>query len=781
MSTARNADYDPDMVLDLGGIVRAIFRSLLWLLPLIFLVCAGTLLVLQFIPNKYQAEARLLIESKDSEFPGSTSSLEVERAVLDNEGVASQVQLLRSADLARLVARKVDLASIPEFNQDKSNSPFNKLLIEFGLKRTPTPSTVEERVLEHYYEKLQIYRLDESRVIAVEFLSEDRELSAIIANTILDEYITLQSRAKRESTEVAASSLEPQIAQLQTEVRAAQQAVENFRSKADLLIGADNIPLARQQLAEISSEYSAAQATKAESQAKADLIRELLNSGGSLETATDVLESPLIQRLRERQVEIQSNIAELSITLLPSHPQLKALNSQLSDYNRQIRSEARKVLQGLENGAKIASQQARALEGRLNELKAAAAKSNDDQVKLSELERQANAKAAQLDSVLAKFREAETRLRSQVLPADARIISRASVPVEPHSPKIFAITMIAALVTFLLGCTLVLMREFLSGRAVRPVSYDSRGNARSSDPPKVVKEWIEEDERKSKTRERRSPYEEREPEPEEPKSAGFAPMAYGFYAASNYDLTSERKERAAQYVANMKPEAEPLQDNLTDPGGYQDNDEAIQKADDMMMSRAGAGSSARKNDSGLPEPEKIAGCYAVLSVDEPDISHEIAFDLARMAADAGRSSVFVEVFPEEIDPNGAPGFSDLVAGDETFSKVIYRDGDSNAHIIEAGTMPITDDMADDDRFKLALEAMAKTHEVVVIDLGAIDGSQASANVLAYVNQVFIGASSEDYADDLEDAAEMLRNNTGSEVEIIYQRSRKRRGGADYAA
>jgi len=779
MTTARNADYDPDMVLDLGGIVRAIFRSLLWLLPLIFLVCAGTLLVLQFIPNKYQAEARLLIESKDSEFPGGSSSAEVERAVLDNEGVASQVQLLRSADLARRVARKVDLASIPEFNEYKSNSPFNKLLIEFGLKRTPPPSTVEERVLNHFYESLSIYRLDESRVIAVEYLSEDRELSAIIANTILDEYITLQSRAKRESTEVAASSLEPQIAQLQTEVRAAQQAVEDFRAKADLLIGADNIPLARQQLAEISSEYSAAQAAKAESQAKADLIRELLNSGGSLETATDVLESPLIQRLRERQVEIQSNIAELSITLLPSHPQLKALNSQLSDYNRQIRSEARKVLQGLENGAKVASQQARALEGRLNELKAAAAKSNDDQVKLSELERQANAKAAQLDSVLAKFREAETRLRSQVLPADARIISRASVPVEPHSPKIFAITMIAALATFLLGCTLVLMKEFLSGRAVRPVSYEGTGNARSSEPPKVVKEWIEEDKRKSKTGERRSPYEE--PEPEEAKSAGFAPMAYGFYAASNYDLTSERKERAAQYVANMKPEADPLQDNLTDPRGYQDNDEAIQKADDMMTSRAGAGSSTRKKDNGLPDPEKIAGCYAVLSVDEPDISHEIAFDLARMAADAGRSSVFVEVFPEDIDPNGAPGFSDLVAGDETFSKVIYRDGASNAHIIEAGTMPITDDMADDDRFKLALDAMAKTHEVVIIDLGAIDGSQASANVLAYVNQVFIGASSGDYADDLEDAAEMLRNNTGSDVEIIYQTSRRGRGGADYAA
>ena len=76
---------------------------------------------------------------------------------------------------------------------------------------------------------------------------------------------------------------------------------------------------------------------------------------------------------------------------------------------------------------------------------------NADQARLSELEREANAKAAQLDQLLLSFQEADSRLRAQVLPADARIISRASVPVEPFSPKIIASTIIAALVTFISG------------------------------------------------------------------------------------------------------------------------------------------------------------------------------------------------------------------------------------------------------------------------------------------------------------------------------------------
>ncbi|WP_150523493.1 exopolysaccharide transport family protein [Roseibium sediminis] len=773
MSTARNADYDPDMALDLGGIVRAIFRSLFWLLPLIVLVCMGTLFVLQFVPSKYKGEARLLIESKESEIPGGSRGVEVERAVLDSEGVASQVQLLKSADLARKVVRKLDLASIEEFNADKSDKLFNRLLIEAGLDRQPLPSTVEERVLKHYYENLAIYRLEDSRVIAVEYSAEDPQLAALVANTILDEYIALQSSAKRETTEVAASSLEPQIAQLEDEVRVAQQAVEDFRAQADLLIGTDNVPLAQSQLAEISSEYSSAQASKAEAQAKADLIRELLNSGGSLETASEVLESPLIQRLRERQVAIQSNIAELSITLLPNHPQLRALNSQLSDYDRQIRSEARKVLQGLENNAKVASQQARALETRLNELKQEAAKSNDDLVRLSELQRVANAKASQLESVMAKFREADTRLRSQVLPADARIISRARVPVEAYTPKVFATTVIAALITFLLGCTLVLMREFLSGRAVRQVSYGGHRGARSSEPPEVVRQWIEEDERRDDRSRRRAPSREGA----SARDSAFAPTGYGFYSASNYDLSPQRGDRAESHVSDLKPQSEAAQDN----GKLSGMAAALKAADEMMA--AGPKPTRKKDEYVLPEGHEINGRYVVLSVDEPDVSHAVAFELARSAAMAGRSAVFVEVFPEDIDPDGAPGFSDLVAGEEVFSKVIYRDSKTNAHIIEAGTVPITDEMAKDERFGRALEALAKTHDVVVIDLGAIDGSQASANILGFAEQVIIGASSDEYAQDLSDAAKVLKLNTGNKVDILYQpkKASGRGRGPGYAA
>lgn len=819
MNAERQTYPDDDMALDLGGLLRAIGRSLGWLLPLTLIVAAAVFLGLQFVAPKYMGEARVLIESTDNKFPGGSRGIEEERALLDAEGVASQVQLLMSADLARRVANKLNLAAIPEFDANGDGSLIGDLLTYVGLKSDTAGNSEEERVLKHFYENLDIYRLEGSRVIAVDYSAQNPVLAAKVANTIVDEYLALQSSAKRQTTELASAALEPQIVELRKEVQAARQAVADFRARADLLIGADNIPLNQQQLAETSSDYSAAQASKAEAQAKADLLRELLNSGGSLETASDVLNSTLIQRLRERQVEIQSNIAELSITLLPNHPQLRSLQSQLNDYNRQIRSEAGKILQGLESDAKVANQQALALEARLEELKVAAARSNADQARLNELEREANAKAAQLDQLMLSFQEADSRLRAQVLPADARIISRASVPVEPYAPKIIPSTIIAALVTFILGCAFVIMKAFLSGEAlynsgsVRAPQASGMRSRRGDVPPVSNPDF-----RQS------APVSAGSLSPREP--LGWH-QGYGL-ASANYAFSADLKDpaRHAHPEEAREPDARSLPEIDDDGDGsalskdtrrrslddvYRDYDKDV--APDWLGSMRGNEddpASAREEERATkptsePQPlsEKVPlvpwkksqkatfskdidvkGRIVVLSVDDEALSHELAFELARKASKTGKSSLVVEVFPDQANERGAEGFSDVVSGRMPFAKVVYRDAVSKAHIIEAGRYMITDDMVNSDRFKLALDAIRTTYEAVVVDLGAIDGSLASARMLSFADRVFIAASAPDHSHELQSAANLLAHNTGARVEVLIAGDMSpdpRRNGDGHAA
>lgn len=781
MNAERQTHSEDDMALDLGGLLRTIGRSLGWLLPLTLFVALAMFLGLQLVAPKYKGEARILIESTDN-LPGASRGEDQERALLDSEGVASQVQLLKSADLARRVASKLDLAAIPEFGAKSGSGLMESLFSLVGLDTKTQGNSEEERVLKHFYENLEIYRLEGSRVIAVDYTSESPVLAAKVANTILDEYLAVQLSAKRQTTELASAALEPQIVQLRKEVQAARQAVADFRSRADLLIGADNIPLNQQQLAEISTAYSEAQAAKAESQAKAELIRELLESGGSLETASDVLNSALIQRLRERQVEIQSNIAELSITLLPGHPQIKALQSQLADYDRQLRSEARKILQGLENDARVADQRSKALGARLEELKSAAAKSNADQARLTELEREANAKATQLDQLLLSYQEADSRLRAQVLPADARIISQASVPVEPDSPKIIASTIIAALVTIILGCAFVLMREFLNGNALY--------RAESPAAPKTIASAAAEDP-------------ETGPEAaaaNAAKSGSRPDGGYGFEGGYGQTKASYKLIPGAwQNVFAQKPETAEAPEEASPAG---DDAAPVARLPGEAAARVRSARERRQSPrydhdvapdwvgdmrgsdgSGEPEPAvapmrdtplktthaddvEATGRIVVLSVDDETLSHDLAFELVRRAARRGKSSLIMEVFPEQANSKAAEGFSDIVAGTAPFAKVVYRDAGSKAHIIEAGRVEITDDLVNSDRFKLALEAIKSTYETVVVDLGAIDGSLASARMLSFADRVLIAASAPDHGHELQSAANLLAHNTGAKVEVV---------------
>jgi uncharacterized protein involved in exopolysaccharide biosynthesis len=752
--------YQPqDMALDLGGLLRAIARSFRWLLPLVAVVAALVFIGLQFVPEKFKGEARVLIETADALFPGVARGAEDERALLDSQGVASQVQLLNSVDLARRVAQRMNLMSVPEFKAETEAGTLQQLLISIGLSPSPSRISAEERLLRHFARNLYVYRVEGSRVIAVEYSAKSAVLAAEVANAVVDEYLQMQSAAKRDSRAAAASALEPQIRRLTQEVQAARKAVEDFRAKADLLTGAGERTLNDLQLSEISSEQSAAQAAEAEAEAKAGQLRRQLESGGSLEGATDVLNSQLIQRLRERQVEIQSRIAELSTTLLPGHPQIRALTSQLADYDTQIRSEARKILNGLENDAAIAKQQAAALKSRVEELKAAAARSSADQVRLRELEREADAKAVQLDALMASYRNADTGRNAETLPADARVISRAGVPIEPYSPKIGLFTFISALATFLLGSAIVVMREFLSGDALKPVN-----EAEAYTAPVILRGPETGPEA---TRPVQSSGTERREETVVEREAADTPGH--FQDAAGHDVALEAG------TGDESEEARAVPENRGQGAALESLRAAANAASAPMTPVMGGAEAA----TGV-EPEQTAPRrFAVVALTDADLSHEFAFRLVRdLATHDEERALLVEVFPESEDPGAAPGFSDLVFGKASFSSVIYRDAGSRAHIIEAGRPALSDDVVDE-RFPLVLDAIDATYDRIVMDLGRFTETAAAAYMLGFADEVVVTVPADIQPRILAEKLDLIASQTNADV--MVKRIRRRSGSGEAAA
>ncbi len=413
---------------------------------------------------RFKSEARVLVEGRENIFlrPEAENKL-MDRGSVDPETVTSQVQLVLSRDLAREVIKELNLAELPEFNAALNEFSPLSFLRTIGILKDPMSMTLEERVLGSYYDRLQAFALDKSRVISIEFQSADPELAPKIANLIAEKYLTFQQVAKQDQARSAGKWLSGELEKLRDTVSEAEGKVEAFRARSNLYFGSGSVTLSNQQLTDLNTQVSAARAQKADSEARARLIREAVASGQPIESS-DIANSELIRRLSEQRVTLRAQLAEQSSTLLPQHPRIREMRAQVNDLDQQIRAEGERMARSLENDARVAGARLETLSGALDQLKRQSASTSDQDVQLRALEREAKAQRDLFESYLAKYREATARDSIAAAPADARIISRAVVSNIPFFPKKMPIVLIATVGTFSLAMAFVVTGALLERR-----------------------------------------------------------------------------------------------------------------------------------------------------------------------------------------------------------------------------------------------------------------------------------------------------------------------------
>ncbi len=460
-----------DADFDLAGLGAALWQKRYSIIRPTIIVALIAFAVVMLIPAKYQSEARVLVVGRDNVFLRPDADKDVlDRGVVDQEAVTSQAQLILSRDLAAEVIQKLKLYDLPEFDPALSGVSLVKSLLGFfGIVRNPLSMSPEERVLEAYYDRLSVFPVEKSRVIVIDFLSENPELAAHVANAIADAYLKRQQEAKQEQARSAGTWLSSEIEPMRKRVAEAEAKVEAFRAKSNLLVGPNNTTLSVQQLGDLNGQLATARAQKSDAEAKARLIRDMLKTGQEIESS-DILNSELIRRLAEQRVTLRAQLAEQSSSLLDGHPRIKELKAQIADLDVQIRKEAEMVARSLETDAKLADARVNAQLATFDQLKSQAVTSNEDDVQLRALERDAKSQRDLLESYMAKYREASARDTLASAPPDARVISRATVSNVPAYPKKLPTVLIASLATMVLCSGLVLTRELLAAPGMAPAA-----------------------------------------------------------------------------------------------------------------------------------------------------------------------------------------------------------------------------------------------------------------------------------------------------------------------
>jgi polysaccharide biosynthesis transport protein len=660
--------------LDLRALGIALWRKKWLILIPTLLVAAATLVIVDMITPRFRSEAKIMVEGRENVFLRPEAEKSIDRAAADQEAIATQVQVLQSRDIARQVIRELKLGDRPEFDSVRNGvSPISAVLAAIGFGRDRLKMTPEERVMEVYYERLTVSAVERSRVITVEFQSEDPELAAKVVNAIVDAYMKLQQQAKVEQTRSASAYLANEIKQLRKTVQEADAKVDEFRAKSNLYIGNNQTSLNTQQLGELTTQLATARAQKADLEARSRAVRDMLKSGKPVESS-DIVNSDLLKRLVEQRVLLRAQLAEQSSTLLERHPRIQELNAQINALDAQMRGELDRLVLSIENDARIAAARVDQTNDAIQRLKNQISGASPQEVQLRALEREAKAQRDLLESYLARYREATARENIDAAPAEARVISRATVSNVPAFPKKLPILLVATLATLFLMSAFVLSSEIMrQGVPARirtrlvPTAQVSHAEAVSSDT--------------------------QAPEPSATRRSLFGRFGMKARPAES----SEEKGKAKPLIEVPVPApAAPKADRI----------------ETLANALATMGEPGRRIVLFGAE-RNVGTTHASIALARALAMKGGRVVLADLALNAPNLSVM------SVDPQ-APGFAELARGAASFGDVITRDKFSRIHLVSAGQVAgDAPAIFASPRLAITLEALARAYDHLVIDGGSI--------------------------------------------------------------
>ena len=150
-----NVAVSDDGEANLSTIVRALWRNKKSIIGPALIAAAAAFIAVNLMTPKYKSEARVLFEGRENIFlRPEADKATMDRGTIDQEALASQVQLVLSRELAREVITKLNLADVPEFNSVPEGFSVMTIPRLLGLVRDPRSMSQEERLLAAYYERL---------------------------------------------------------------------------------------------------------------------------------------------------------------------------------------------------------------------------------------------------------------------------------------------------------------------------------------------------------------------------------------------------------------------------------------------------------------------------------------------------------------------------------------------------------------------------------------------------------------------------------------------------
>lgn len=357
----------------------------------------------------------------------------------DSTEVNSELEVLRARTLMGKVVDKLDLVKDPEFNTDLQEP--SKIQTYIQQAKSFLPKQTNQNVLSPEEEKqrvkdatvtellsvVNISNVTNSLVFRISVLTTSGRKSALIADTIMEQYILNQIEVKFKATEQAAEWLSERVSVLKGDLQVAEAKVSEFSASTDL-VSIEGLQALERQIKERRVRIDGAETALAEIESKLDLLQTAETREEQAQRANDLQLTRLLEQTGNN-TSISANFdARFGVILANIQANQIRAKQQLAT----LQASEVELSQGLD------------LQGK-------------DLIKLQQLSREAEATRVLYEYFLGRLNEISAQ--QGVQKPDSRILSHAVIPSNPSEPRKSLILVLAAILGMGVGVVFVLFRE----------------------------------------------------------------------------------------------------------------------------------------------------------------------------------------------------------------------------------------------------------------------------------------------------------------------------------
>ena len=470
---ASHDDADEDII-DLSHYFRVVNQSKWRILSLALIITLLVALIVLSLTPVYKATSSLLIESEE------TNIVSIEQVYgLDaskKEYFETQYEILKSRYIAEKVVNKLALDSHPIFIEklDESNSSaFDgikttlKSILTFLPQKEREPLSEEEQaqlrkelLITLFSENLTISPVPNTQVVKIAYTSESPKLAAEVANAVAEVYIESYLEAKFDMTSKATSWLNDSLAGLRNKLEISEKKLAEFYQREQLVDLDGVVGLASEELQGLSEQLLQAENRLKQSEIIFEQVQNFNGDPAELAAMPAVQNHPSIQNVKEAELKAQSNVSELSKVYGPKHLKMISAQAELASVKQTLENQIASLISGITNEYRQAQSQ-------VNRLRVAVASAKEEYRTLTTLESKRRVLQREVDTNQQLYDSFFTRLQetSEVEgfeSANARVLDRATLPVEPFKPKKSLILIATLVMSTGFGIFIALVLDFLN-------------------------------------------------------------------------------------------------------------------------------------------------------------------------------------------------------------------------------------------------------------------------------------------------------------------------------